>query len=216
MKKVLALIMAVLMMTSAGIALAEELPEIRFRGMAFGATVAEARKTEELSLSKGNDCIYHDFEHLLSGETWTREQQDDNSEVYLDADLDYVDVAGYPCYFGFAMFYRPVIDGRLCEDDEQAILYGAFYDLYPNSSDMESSADDLKNKLTTLYGKPETQNNLTTWHGANQVDVIMYVAKNSNHIRLSYLWWGAQEGIDEAFAHVEDDKVDNSQNYNGL
>ena len=70
MKKVLALIMPVLMMTNEGIALAEELPEIRFRGMAFGATVAELSETEELWLNAGNKWIYHDFDHLQSGQTW--------------------------------------------------------------------------------------------------------------------------------------------------
>lgn len=214
MRRLFALLAAMMMMTCA--AMADELPEIRFHGMAFGATVAEARETEELWLSKGNEMTYHDFEHLLSGETWAIEQQAGVSKVYLEEDLSGADVAGYPCSFGLAMFYRPVIDGRLCEDDEQAILCGAFYDLFPNSGDMKAIAADLKDKLTTLYGKPETKNNLTTWHGANQVDVVLYVAKNSNQIRLCYLWQGAQEGIDEAFAHVDDEKVDNSQNYNGL
>ncbi|MBQ8312457.1 MAG: hypothetical protein IJX84_04550 [Clostridia bacterium] len=220
MKKICAVLMVVILLMGMSCAFAqeanEELPVITFRNMRLGSTVKEIRADMDLSLSKGNVWNLYDFSSIKAGRSFALEEVAGADEVYLEYDLSGVDVAGFTCSYGKALFFQPVVDGQLTSDEESAVLFGGFYDLFPNPEEMTAAEEELADKLTKLYGDAVTEEELTVWHGVDNVDIVMYVANSSNQIRLSYLWMDAQDAISESFAQLTQKHEDRTGNNNGL
>ena len=148
MKKVLAFLLAMMMLASVGCAWAEgmteELPEITFRDVAFGSTRDEVHALLNIKHSDMNPVFHNAYESTpfrvkdiaLNGE-YTNDRHPLTEQVVQCGDLfialalnGITEVAGYPLSWGSLLFVRPVIDGKLVEEDGKSLFYAAFYDTY--------------------------------------------------------------------------------------
>ena len=222
MKKVFAFLLAVMMLASVGCAWAEEtteeLPEIQFRGISFGTTIAEIEQIEKLWVEAYSDqWTETNIDNIILGKMLMEEDVVGEQAMLVEY-LPVEEVAGYDCGMAYRYFVRPVENGQIVEDSSQAILYAGSYMLIPESLDETPSAiADLTNKLTQLYGAPVMDENMVVWHGANDVEVVLYNNGSSNVVQLTYAWRGAQPLIDAARQSVSvPDEENVSQNFDGL
>ena len=220
MKRLLALVLAAMMLASVTCAWAEgkteALPEITFRGVPFGANWAEFRNTLDVmkdvypqGFGPGYAYISYRIDDIvLNGYAGFNEDPLAVDTIFYGNGFDSYFrmtktlVAGYELYSAAPFFVRPVVEGAIVTDDDAAIFYAAYYEFTNCDDDMEA---DLNAKLTSLYGTPESitdeqGNNRIIWHGANDTEVILCRCNFGHNIRITYAWLGAEALIDEALA----------------
>ena len=217
MKKVLSMMIALMLLCS--VCMAETLPEIYFRGIPFGTTIAEIEQIEQLwSEAYSDKWTETNIDNIMLGKMLMEEDTVGEKAMMVECLSSVEEVAGYSCAMAYRYFVRPVENGQIVEDSSRAILYAGSYMLIAESLDETPPAiADLTNKLTQLYGAPVMDENMVVWHGANDVEVALYNNGHSNIIQLTYAWRGAQLLIDAARQAVDSPVVvDNSQNFDGL
>ena len=222
MKKVLAFLLAVMMLAGVSCAWAEgtteEAVEITFRDIAFGATWGEFRDNidvlkDEYPQGFGSawEGTPYRVEDIVLYGNYNYNIDTANSPLLKDVifcsnGLDYyyrvksLMVAGYQTNASEVFFVRPVVVGSIVTDDDSAIFYAAYYEFGNCDDAMET---DLNTKLSGIYGTPESitdeqGNNLIVWYGANDTEVTLF--RDGTTIRLVYAWRGAEALIDEALA----------------
>ncbi len=227
MKKTLCLLMALVMLLGATGVCAEEtqeLPEIDFRGVKLGSTLADVQTVLEVNPHNaetfcGTDLseIMFDFYYYAS----PKYAHPENPGCFLDEEIGYLnlDVAGYEADHVGMYFVRPVIDGIISDDNSEAIFYAGSYSF--SSGDINTTVDDLEKKLTTLYGTPEKQKinggTALVWYGADDTAISLWSYGTGPYAGLSYVWLGAEALIDEAKnAYEAPAPVDNTNNFDGL
>lgn len=102
-----------------------------------------------------------------------------------------IDVAGYTTSNLCLYLAFPVIDGKLIQDEENAMLYGARYEFEPE--DFEKMYDDLTSKLSSLYGEPASLEEETDWL---DIKTICTVWEGSNGTYVSLVGEDVDEEAD--------------------
>ena len=221
MKKVLAVFMAMLLPVCAGAALAEELPEVTFRGARLGATLGEVRETLGCSVSKGSAWSYYAVEDIQNPDigflnNCFEENKDAGSVILADEYMSVDDVAGYKPSMTAVCFVRPVADGALVTEDDSAIFYAGVYTFVESKDKTKPLFEDLAGKLTALYGQPNKDGSRLYWlcRDNTEIDLIL---NGSQVVRLSYVWTEAQSLMEDACnAAAARGSQDNSSITNGL
>ncbi len=160
MKKLLALILSVVLLCSVSTAMAENLTDkpINFAEFTFGQTLGQVRATiwvESISFFKRIkptrilSDICRDFDGILYDEL--------GDSAYISVRLPEREIAGHrgsvEMYFTYPSTSRA---------DNDAVLYAGVYNFFEHA---DSTFNDLKTKLTTLYGAPWAE-------GSNAADIF--------------------------------------------
>lgn len=202
-------------------AIAEDnLPEINFRGLKLGSTASEVFAIlgdTDPSLSHGqNDCSYAPV-NVAGNSIGLRNPEDNkNNEIaILEYCLNNRELAEHECWETRLYFVKPVVDGVLAEDEMDSIFYAGTYTL-----DI-AAKDDIKAKLTELYGKPEKgQHNRKesyTWYGKN--NTVIYMTQDDilkNFLGISYAWLGFEDVFSETCTYLENQRAMDSSSTAGL
>lgn len=193
MKKLLALILALLLFGS--VALAQTDKEITFQDTSWGASYTEIDKKfssydmydmrggliktfsvdQIITDEDGIDFEYHDIN--VVGNTYSPESK---AAGYTTKDVTF--------YFA----YKPV-NGLLTKELSDTMMYAAKYEFA--TSDLEIMEADLTSKLSGLYGEPDatdsgsnmwgTDFKYVYWYGANDTGVVLIVHHPSVNTFLS-------------------------------
>ena len=211
MKRILSMLCLVIMVFSCSAMAEENTPEINFRGMKLGSTAAEvstilSAEGSSLSLSAAHAHLSYlpkDAAYVsVSLSPAAIQNNEHNEDVILISYTPSVEVAGHTTWTGVLCFVRPVVDGVLAENDMDSLFYAGTYAL-----DI-SAKDDLKKKLTDLYGKPEkgkhNKKECYTWYGANNTAIHMTEHNfMSNFLGLSYVWLGFDDVYQASCAYLD-------------
>lgn len=149
MKKLLALVLSLMLLCSASAAMAENLTDksISFAEFTFGQSLEQVRATtwvEQIFFSKRIKPtriladVCRDFDGIL--------YDDLGDATYLSIRLPEREIAGHR---GSVEMYFTYPDASRADND--AIFYAGIYQFYDQA---EGTFNDLKTKLTTLYGTP--------------------------------------------------------------
>lgn len=137
-----------------------------------------------------------------------------------------IDVAGYVADVDIYYMY-PIVDGAVLHDETKAEMYMAVYE-FSELEDMPAVYEDLKTKLTALYGEGEERldkyYDSVYWEDANGNAIWLVIDEDGEEIRLAYAAGGhidrlaaleEQLSIDAAKAEDEARK-ENAGNTSGL
>ena len=191
MKKIAALLAALLALSCAS-ALAEAYEEpILFRGIPWGTSysqIAEKEVLDQISVQAGLGIAYN------MGYSKEPLGTDEGTEGYAYFRGAFPNVAGYPIngiLFKFAM--TPDENGQLVEDGNCTALYTAYYLL--KVDDKETVLKDLSNKLSMVYGDMDLETDEGgVWYGADDTMVALrQVSWSSANIAIVY---GCAKGDD--------------------
>lgn len=229
MKKLLCLALALIMLFSCVVTLAEEdLPEINFRGYEFGSTLAEIKKTLEAEgvhgdyasgrksvISEGRDII----DKLTGSENYYGNDADKKLFINYNAyrqgtEWKEIEVAGYVTTY-WLLFIRPEQSGQLVEKDDEAIFYAGCYIILHDSKEKDSIFFDLINKLSGLYGEAKVEEYSASWQGDGDTMIVLSAEAYGDIMTLNYVWCGAEELIEEAYSTIPEPE-DISNNTTGL
>lgn len=217
MKKILLVFLCLLVCFSSAAAFAESAEdsdlsgkfEVKFRGIEFGTAGAEFQQKLAAGMPLSSmpsspeanlTCYVSDI--IVNGDhfTDTSRSTPDAQYAVLHKSISVAlwsqsisKLAYHPFREAAAVFVRPVADGRIVEDDEQAIFYAAYYTFD------DDAMPDLLARMTYEYGEPESMqdacgNTFAVWKEANDTEIAIY----GN--RLVYAWRGAEALIEQALA----------------
>lgn len=232
MKRIIAMLVAAVVLMTAFSAFAEELPSITFRGLSFGMTYRAAVENGRAPdgaipvsvpyIGRIDEIIYRS--EYLEGLNLIDPDEKLSSIMLMSYDSG-VDVAGYTAYQVDWRFVRPLVDGKISMNDDDAIFYAGWYSI--QSPDYRALEKDLTEKLTTLYGEPEGiydieiswgvfEKAMIVWQGRDDIRIILTTDGYSG-CRLAYVWMGAQELIDAVYSAEEAvEPVEATYSLNGL
>lgn len=160
MKKLLAILLAMTMLLMAVPAFAEGNTTdkaITFLNFNFGDTFNNIRSSERIySIRFKTEMLSprNLAEAFLRVAEWS--QVSDTMPVCFDASISGRNVAGYWCNPSLFFVY-PVENGSPVINEADATFYAGVYEFQEN--DAKAVFDDLKQKLTSLYGEPHTVGN---------------------------------------------------------
>ena len=227
MKKVLAFLLAVLMLASIGCAWAEETAEepaeITFQGIPWGSSADDVRELMDklgvpgwsVNHTKGNGSAGFGREYVLAENgtniEWNKTSTD--SQTYVARQIGYsmpgMTVAGYEAdtiYFNFA------INGEVAE------LVSVTFTSVKNY-DSETAWNDLVNKLTQVYGAGELLEGASGTEyvtvGGNNTAVTLYY-KYGDTVALTYGRTDAIAILDTYFMQIESPEAVDSTDTSGL
>lgn len=220
MKKILCIILSLIALFSCS-ALAEEtadLPAIDFRGYPLGSALADMEFEDRKNIYSLYDGHAATIEELITSNAtvWFDDNKNEATLLYYNFWVD--EVAGYHVSDANMFFIRPVVDGMISENDDEAIFFAGKYDFLLNNKG-EEAYNDLASKLTTLYGEPETKKDVRGqtvlfWYGLNDTAITLY--RRRGDVTLAYVWLGAETLIEEARNAYVEPVVDNAENMSGL
>ena len=212
MKKVLSMICLFVMIFSCSAMADENLQEIKFRGMEFGsaasdiAIIVNEENNGPFFLSQGDplysyspqDIAYTCITLLADG----FQVNENNYDAIRVEREDSMEIAGHKTRGGMLCFVKPVVNGVIVENNMESLFYAGAYvfDI--------SAKEDLKNKLTVLYGEPEkgkyNKAEMHTWYGKNNTAIYMTEASAiSNFLGLTYAWLEFENIFNETCAYLE-------------
>lgn len=189
MKKLICVFMALVIFLSAAAAAEAsdaEQKEIVFRGIPWGTSYAEVKKI----LSDTNWFEFTGFDMwTYSTESILNDASGDAGFEYLDIELQCAAmdpnwiVAGYQTDGVTLYFAFTPSDVGLNRDKDSARLYGATYRFEP--ADVHAAADDLVEKLSSLYGEHAGKKDCPTY-GENVKYTYLWSGLNS-HVQLGVM-----------------------------
>ena len=198
MKKLAAILLALILTLACTAALAETTDQpILFRGIPWGISY------EELSGQVALTGLEESFVTLSTKYLIERnDDEDPYSGTYFTVYADYTDegedaigdVAGYELCYARLFFARTLDgDGNVAKDEAHTALYGATYEVYAQPVDPavektpSQALEDLRAKLTSLYGEPEITGKRSVWRGAEGTLLSLFPDGNSsNYIHIYY------------------------------
>ena len=133
-------------------------------------------------------------------------------------------VAGYEVEDCMLLFSAVFKDDTYILSNEDSALYAAQYTIKP--VDSEAAMEDLKNKISSIYGEPDSirdiepyENALTTneyiyWYGANDT-VLVLSSTDSGQITISYVWLGGEELLNAALDNAEKELSESEESVYG-
>lgn len=135
-----------------------------------------------------------------------------------------INVAGYDTEDCILLFAAVEKDGEYVLTDEDSALYAAQYTIKP--VDAEVTKEDLKTKLSSIYGDPDSTRNIEPyenspetqeyiyWYGANDT-VLVLTASDSGQITISYVWLGGEELLSNALDYAEKEQQEDAEEIYG-
>ncbi len=176
MKKVVTIFIILMLILGHTISNADINNEILFRNVPWGINIDEVKK----ELPEFGDWITYDksiishwadkYEYVSGREAngWMGE--------YYDFSGDIIKVAGYPVtVIGICCAYGMSMDEKVLRDIESSEFCMAFYKF--NVVDYEGTYQDLREKLTSLYGEGiETTNNVGGSYNADNNELKSYIS----------------------------------------
>lgn len=187
---------------------AETDKEILFRDIPWGTSFTDVQ-----NILSDFDWYGMSHEHMKRYPVQEVLTDDDgDTDVFINGGINIIsvpfstketDVAGYTTS-DINLYFAYTPDGVFSKEDSQTELYGAKYEFEPQN--LQSMYDDIKSKLTSLYGDPDdvtndkswtgVKNTYTWWHGANDTVVVLAKSDSSGDIAdlyddelwISYAW----------------------------
>lgn len=148
--------------------------EIFFRDVPWGSTYSEVKSKlyefdwyemyfDYMKTHSVGDIIYGDYKGIdfINGGFNMTALPFSNKEI---------NVAGYTTSDINLYFVFPITENGLEIIEDDAIFYGATYEFEPQ--DYESMYDDLREKLTSLYGEPIKEDKETDWLGIEETCTV--------------------------------------------
>lgn len=130
-------------------------------------------------------------------------------------------VAGYTPEKTTLCYVYPVVDGVMLRDDDLALFYLARYNIW-DIGDPDAAVEDLKTKLTNLYGAYTTDRQTLVWkdEAGNVIRMYFY----ANRIELTYYSAEAENRYGQANQAIDDERaqqellnrIQNENNTDGL
>ncbi len=216
MRKLVAAITLIVMLFST-IALAEEQQEIKFRGVDWGISYSETvdqltdfgvrwespetvdgRKIKSLINNKWSD--YYDYKSACKVDAVSTKEKK----------VAGYDISSVKLYFA----YIPNEKGEITHSADDTSFFMAQYKINP--TDLDGVYGDLKEKLTSLYGKPAKEDsdgfvihyNYCYWYGANDTMVVIVTDDNYECIYINYVWNNGEKLMDQANAIQHQAEID--------
>ncbi len=208
--------------------------QITFRGLTWYITKAEA---EKVLFSDGGRMA-----GFTSGVNDVfRMSATDYANIWLKSDevenggykgwYSGLSIAGYNPSDTYVCYLYPIQNGKVIHDEEQAQLYFGWYTF--NSRDFvdhEGIYNDLKNKITTLYGKGKqekdkyTYHTTVTWKDKSGNQIRLLIDDDETYVTLGYMAAHAEEKLDalekaldkETAASEQAARTNNANNISGL
>ncbi len=186
MKKMLFAVILLLILSNVNV-YAQTDTEILFRDMPWGTSFSELKNIfpdfEDLYFNTDENIpAVCDIERIITISSDSKlEHGISGYSDYYPSDMS---VAGYPLDCITFFLVKPVIDGKLETAESRLKCYAVRYTFNPN--DIDSSANDLTEKLSGLYGEPDQFGNAansfhkwqyTVWKGSNNTGVALSVGK---------------------------------------
>ena len=159
-RKILALLLASILVLSCTAALADTDKEIQFSGHTFGETFADAAKNSRISsiyLYEGRQPLVtrRIADPLFNWFTWMIYNQESPVSFCMSVSQDNSqEVAGHQASTTLR-FYFPTAEDAANYDLGKAIFYAGSYEFY--DGDAAGNFEDLKKKLTSVYGEPTAE-----------------------------------------------------------
>ncbi len=191
--------------------------EITFRDIPWGTSYADAKELlSDLDLWKltGESYKTYSVEDITLGDYKGISFEKNDINIIGNTWNSHIDVAGYTTEDITLFFAYVPVDGVLTKTEEDSALYGARYEFKPEN--LSEAADDLEEKLSSLYGEPDSTktdsdiwgNKYTyiTWTGKRNTEVVMKICDSSqcslsfyyDEIYISYVWLKGDELLQTA------------------
>ena len=198
--------------------------EILFRNIPWGSSYATVKELLP-GLSSGYSSIYPEPVYHWAGgsESYKYENEHLTNDCSIYSTLQ---VAGYDATASLLFAYT--VTSPIKMENENSILIGAKYNI-TNLADPDGVANDLVQKLTSVYGEVSSTSTGSTlggyslyyyyWFGANDTFIILKEmnggqAKN-NDVTISYGWRGSNEYIEAFDIAISAEKaLEESQHFN--
>lgn len=187
---------------------------IRFRGLEWYITKREAEATliaegaDKALLSSSEGDIYRlsAIDYLRT--TMGSDRVDDGGFKELYRGLN---VAGYKPDV-YACYYYHIEDGIIDRNEDKAVFYFGWYEFdYGEFSDYIAVFDDLKAKLSSLYGEPETKEDkyhiIATWVDKDGNTLQLLTNDKYEYISLGYIASGSDERLDAVQVALDAEKA---------
>ena len=178
--------------------------EITFRDVGWGDNYSSIH-TKYPNLSSGYSSTFPEPVYVWAG--GSKKYKFENGNLTIDCNVysDY-SVAGYGASISFLFAYT--VTDPIVRELDNTMLIGARYSI-SDLSDPDGVANDLIEKLTSVYGECSGTSTGTTlggyslyyyfWHGANDTFIVLKEMNggktNSNTVTISYGWNGSDEYI---------------------
>lgn len=205
----------------------EEKSEIIFKDISWGTSYPEVDEKLgmwELWNLSGEGYKECSVDEILLGDYKGIDFDYSGINIISNAFKGEQEVAGYTTSEITVYFSYIPVDGYLTYDEKDTALYGAQYKFEPvNLQDMY---DDLKGKLSNLYGEPskttqdtdmwENQYTYTYWHGANDTELVLRCTDSEkdttgfyeDEIYITYAWRNGDTLLRNASDAVKKEKSD--------
>ena len=112
-----------------------------------------------------------------------------------------INIAGHEATIVLGFAYTPNDEGLLTKDEKDTAFTYAEYKIY--HKDARFAVEDLKNKLTDIYGEPEhkqtnygIENDIYYWKGANETIISLegeFYDTGTTHVTIYYSFYGADD-----------------------
>lgn len=213
--------------------------EITFMDIPWGTSYTEVNKSHpqmDLFAYAGDSFKTYSIDDIVLGDYQGIDFEYDDINIigYSFAEKE---VAGYTTnnisfYFAYGM-----VDGVLLQTEENSKLYGGQYVF--ETKNLENMAEDLKNKLSSIYGESDkfiedndfmgNHYTYTYWYGDNDTLVVLKTLNAEeddeiylDEITISYVWLNGDNLLQQASdylelkARSEEEKVYGNENTDGL
>lgn len=217
MKRVLALLMAVLMLACGGSALADEERELTFQGVPWGSSFQETMQSllDSGFLVNNRNISVQEMDRILNQGCGRFLYFLDDYWCAFDCGEEYI--CNYPAYSGndisvaedktIAGYGIEEIDFSYVKQGEDTRLMTV--KLFLDYQDGAATYEDLRAKLSYVYGEgehSEASGSIDTWSGANHS--MIFLRYNGSHIELCYGTADAEEWLEEAKAAIPKQEID--------
>jgi hypothetical protein len=159
-RKIVALLLAAILVLSCAAALADTDKEIQFSGHTFGETLADFAKSSRIgwiSFQDGRQPLVtrRIADPFFSWFTWMVYNQDSPVSYCINVQPDNSqEVAGHQASANMK-FYFPTAEDAAAYNLTNAVFYAGTYEFY--DGDAANTFEDLKKKLTSVYGEPTAE-----------------------------------------------------------
>ena len=178
--------------------------EITFNGIPWGCTYEEFQKQKDLYFPyESFDTYGYTVDEILgygAGDNYA-----EGTMAYI-SDSGTTNVAGYDGVYATYYFANKYAENSL-NSEKTTSFYGAVYE-FEEISDLSGATEDLKNKLTSLYGECEDKSDVAqehyiyTWKGTNDTECVLYANGIWENLQIAYAWRGGEEILKETDAII--------------
>lgn len=208
--------------------------EILFMDIPWGTSYSEVNDMHgELDMFpiSGDSFMTCSVDEIILGSYQGIDFEYNDINIIGNAINNEIEVAGYKTQEVKLYFAYNIVDGQLNKTEDESSLYGGQYVFA--TENLEETSNDMKNKITSLYGEPhkvitdtdiyENIYTYTYWYGQNGTILVMKIlnAENDttdlydNEITLSYAWIEGDNLLQNASDWLKNDALEKEKNNYG-